>query len=472
MENLEKYKILVGKNHKKHTIIFSASSEQEARKKVHNDWYTILNIEKLNNFDDLLKWNFYFFEWIKNWIKKTWKIIWTNDIFKSYLSLRDSLGYEVLLLYSQEDKKLSLKFKKDLLSKLEEQYSIYKDFSKTKIKIEESEKLKNDIYKDTVNIDKFYMKKELDIVYSKIDFILEKLKLIIDSDSNWDPYYIEEQEKFRKIYYWIIKIRSSTNISKLKEIWELALVKIWEYEFKLLEKKKDIQSKDLLKDTNKLLKKLGSKKQFIEKDKDINYLIKNNFKNVWTYFDWFLKKKDDKKENIDKSSYDFLNLLIKIKKLKEKKNSLIKDILKSFYIFILPFWKFNERREDFFLILKILNQNIAILISKRDWKISSYTRIVKGYNKLFNNIFSIFVYISNYMFYVILLYALLFVFLLNFSFFSSYYNIDELLNIKGIFYFIFFILLYFWIHLSKNFIFLAINFLLIFLIFVLGTINF
>jgi len=41
----------------------------------------------------------------------------------------------------------------------------------------------------------------------------------------------------------------------------------------IVEKYKDKDSKKLLKETNSLLKKIGSKEHFVEKDKDISYIL-------------------------------------------------------------------------------------------------------------------------------------------------------------------------------------------------------
>jgi len=71
----------------------------------------------------------------------------------------------------------------------------------------------------------FYLKKELDETYKLIDFILVKLDNILN-DKEILNLEIEQKSKIKDIYNSIIKIKESTNISKLKEIGELALLKI------------------------------------------------------------------------------------------------------------------------------------------------------------------------------------------------------------------------------------------------------
>jgi hypothetical protein len=61
------------------------------------------------------------------------------------------------------------------------------------------------------------MKKELEETYRLIDFVLIKIKNIlenaIDEDLN-----LEKKDKLKTLYNSIIKIKKTTNISKLKEI--------------------------------------------------------------------------------------------------------------------------------------------------------------------------------------------------------------------------------------------------------------
>jgi len=61
------------------------------------------------------------------------------------------------------------------------------------------------------------MKKELEQTYKLIDFVLEKVKNLIENKeiANLD---IEQKEKLKTVYNSIIKIKKTTNINKLREI--------------------------------------------------------------------------------------------------------------------------------------------------------------------------------------------------------------------------------------------------------------
>lgn len=464
-----KFKISVSKNQKKHTIIFDSISEAAARKRVHNEWYSILWIEKIdwNNF----KWNLFIFKWIKNWEIKTWKVAW-DDIFKIYLKLTDWLGYEIINLFLESDKWLSEEEKNKNLKRLKEQYIIYKKLNTQKekkvTKLEVSENIKENTNKNKV-LDNFYMKKELEDTYELIDFVLKKLKNVIEKNSLWEYIDSDSKEKFKKVYNAIIKLRNSTNVNKLKEVWEIALIKVWEYELIKLEEKRDIKSKILIKSTNKLLKQFWSKKQFIEKDKDIKYQINKFYKNINSYFKKLFKKE---KITIDKSSYYYLNILVAINKFKEKKSELNKETLKKFYVYLYPFWAFWLIKNDLSLKRKVINQNLILLIKKRDWKLDSYTKIKKWYKIFLKNLFWLFLIMRKYILIVIFYYSLFFIFLINFSFYSASFDLDLYLNYIWIFYFISLILVYFGIYFSKWFISLGINFIIVNFLIIFWLINF
>jgi hypothetical protein len=99
---------------------------------------------------------------------------------------------------------------------LEEQYKYFKNTKKEKLKeVEEKEKNKI-IDKNEVNVDNFYLKKELEETYKLVNFVLKKLsKLLIENKYDLDNL---KKEKLQNLYNSLIKIKTSTNIAKLKEV--------------------------------------------------------------------------------------------------------------------------------------------------------------------------------------------------------------------------------------------------------------
>ena len=452
---MQNYKLSVSKKGKKYTIVFKAETEKIARQKVHDEWYSILSIEILNTKEKI--WNTFIFKVLtENWEEKKWKLVW-DDLFKAYVKLRKDLDYDVLELYNEEEKdKLNDNQKSVMITDLKDEYELV--FAKKKAKVVKLEEL-YDLPKEK-KLDNFYLKKELSETYKLIDFILEKLEKLL----SWEldiTLKNEQKEKLKTIYNSIIKLKKSTNIAKLKIIWELALIKIWKIELDALEEKQEEWNKELLKETNSLLKKIGSKKSFIEKNKDINYLFKN-FKNkiIW-YFSIFKKHKT---EEIDKQTHSYVKNMLFLKRYNEKLHENTLFIIKNLFNLI-----FNKTlRDDTFIRRKVLNQNIYLLKAKEKWVNYSYTFIKKGFSNIKKILFWFINNIKEYLFVVIIIYILLFITLLNINYYFDLYNA----NYQGIFYFIITFIVYIILYISRNLLLIALNFVILFFIVIFWVVNF
>lgn len=461
---MPKFKVLVSKNQKKYTILLNSPDLVTLKERVHKEWYSILGVEAADNFK--IEWNKFLFRWIKDDETKNWIIIW-DDIFKVYLKLRRWFWYQVKELYLETDKDKPLEYKSKILRELEEEYKIYvnsflKEKKVVKVSDDKYEKFKE------LNLDNFYLKKDLDQAYNLIWNVLKRIdeflqsKEIILTD--------EDRRSLIESHNLIVSLKKSTNISKLREIWEDALMKIWKIELSKLEKKRSKYFKNLLWETNKLLRQFWSSKQFVEKGRSIKYIILG-------FFTWLFekdpsdldqsKKSKNKKSAIDKTSYTFVKSTLLLKKY--KKRSLInrKDLIKNFYTFILPFWKLKEIRDNILIKRKVIKQNISLLKAKQSWKTFSYTRIKNSYYNFINILFTIKDELSKYTFLVIFLYSLVFIFYINFY---SFFSTD--LNFNGLFYFIVLVLVYIFLFFSKWIISLVINFVFLYFIVIFALINF
>ena len=465
---MQKYKITASKSQKKYTFVLSAENEKLAKQRIHKDGYSILAVELFD--ENNISRNTFIFEAEKSWEIKKWKVVW-DDIFKIYLKLRDWVWYKVLKLYSKQDENKIEEYKINAIKDLEEKYFFYKNNTKKWKKSSQKKEIKQ--WKNEVNIDNFYLKKQLEETYNLIDFTLNKLKKLLEkTEYNLDEY---KKEKLKNLYNSLVKIKSSTNISKLKEVWEKVLLKIWEIELDYLEKNKDKESQNQLSETNKLLKQIWSDKKFIEKDKDIVKQLQKIWQEIKEFFENFFKK--DKKENNiwlknkDKSSNEYLKTRLFLNKYKQKLSENNKEILKNCCVFVFPFWKNEEKRDLILLKRSVLKQNIYLFKAKLEGKTFSYTKTLKGFAFIMDSIFEFFKYIKDYLFYVVLFYSILFLIFLN----LDYYWISSLetsLNYNWIFYFIMFIFLYFAIYFSRWVYTLIINLIFLFFIFNFWIINF
>jgi len=439
---MQKFKIVASKSNKKYNLILSAQSESDARERIHKEGYSILSI-KLADEKEIQGTKFIFHIILGKEIKKG--VIVGEDIFKSYVKLRKDLGYKVKYLYPEGDEAyLDDEKKQRIIHDLEQGYTL-----KIESKAPKQEKKPVDM-KETQDIDKsFYQKNELDKVHRLIEKVLTKLEPIISNEKSYNlpP---EKQEKLKVVYNNIVKLKKSTNISKLKEIGELALLKIGDIELSTLEQQKDTQSKQLLKETNTLLKKIGSWKQFREKNKDINYILSSFFSEIKKNFSFKkLASEKKKKELIDKESYSFLKTLLLLEKYSEKLKDTNKDLFKNIGIIVFPFGKNTEKRDKILIKRKVIQQNITLLKAKKHGSIGSYTSIVKWYNKIFELIGGLIHSLSRVLFFVVLFYSFFFVVYLGairlgYEFWSFSFNY------QGVLYFLLTLLLVIWGSVSRG----------------------
>lgn len=453
------YKISVSKDNKSYSIIFKAENEAEARDKVHREWYSILGVQEIWNND--FEWSTFIFEWTKNWEYKHWKIAW-SDIFKVYVNLVKNLEYDIISIYPESDENATKKEKDKILQELKEEYDLFFKNSQNK----EIDKIREKIRKEkweVLNQEQFYLKKELEETNKLIVLVLMKLSDIIDW--KWVIKVDEEQKnKLSNIYNSIIKLKKSTNISKLKQIWEVALQKIWKLELASVEETKDEQSRKLLNETNKLLKELGSKERFIEKEKDIKYIL-------WNFFDWLksvFKKEEKKKSNnesLDKESYSYVKTQLHLSKYEEKLRENTKDIFGNLWWIISN----KDKRELLFLKRRIIKQNILTLKSKLWWKIVSYSALSKSFWWINYLVSKISDFLRVNLFSIIIIYLFIFLIIMNFNYHLDFH---KNFNFSWIFLFLVLILAYFFLSLSKKIILLIINFALFSFIIILWVINF
>ncbi|PZM86700.1 hypothetical protein DLH72_00210 [Candidatus Gracilibacteria bacterium] len=452
------YKISVSKDNKRYSIIFKADNEASARDRVHREGYSILGIEELEKHEDIG--SVFIFEGYKNGELKHGKIT-GDDIFKVYVNLVKNLEYDVISLYSEKDPNVSDDYKNKILKELKEEYNlVFKNRKKDKID-EIREKIKRE--KGDINTDQFYLKRELEETNKLIVHVLSKLESMILGNSIINL-GLEQRQKLENIYNSIIKLKKSTNISKLKEIGELALQKIGKLELEELEKTKNEKNRELLKETNRLLKEMGSKDKFVEKERDVSYQTKQFFEYVKSYFS-FDKKGENSEDIIDKESHSYVKTQLYLSKYEEKLRENTIYIVKNIFKILSN----KEFREMTYLKRNVIKQNIFLLKSKLRGKIVSYTFIVKGFGGIFGILQGLVEFIRKNLFYIIFLYTILFLLILNLG---DKVNLLSNYNFRGIFLFLSIVCLYILLSVSKKIIFIFVNFALFIFVIILGVINF
>lgn len=458
---MKNFKVQVSKWLEKYNLIRKAENEILLKEMLHKEWFWILSIQTMGDIE--VDGNKFYFEIIQNGELKSGTIV-SQDLFKAFLKIKDQLKYDIKYIYFQKD--TSLEEKEKIMHELYEQYRIYLDTNKKQIqKKEEVEKEKIKVVEE-IKIEDFQMKKELDEVYEIISRVMVKLKFFIDIPENQ---YIDFQkkEKLKDIYNTLIKLKSSTNITKLRQIGELALAKIGELELKILESTKNEEVKKLLWETNRLLKDVWSRMSFTPKENDIWYLLKTFFQDVFSFLKPNTQKK--KKFSVDTSSTSYLKTKLLIEKYEKKLKNLTKEKQKNFFIYIIPSKENASLKENIYLREKVIRQNLMILKSRLTGKTYSYTKIVKWYHTFVEKVLAMVSFLQTPLLFLVSFYSWFFL-LANAMNFLWIYTMS--INFYGMFYFLFiniiFILLSFvrWIGslifniviLSFLFIFWVINF--------------
>ncbi len=458
---MKNYKIVVSKWLQRFTFIRKSESEIELREELHKEGFSIMSIEIMDNIE--VSWNKYFFEIFKDWEIKTWTIS-SPDIFKAYLKIKVELKYDLKYIY--QDKETPIEEKKKIIHDLEEQFGLYRKSNIKEINIKEKEDEKKTKVVEEVSTQDFQMKKELEETYKIIDRVLIKMDFFIKLENN-EYLNFEKKEKLKQIHQEIIKLKTSTNIFKLRQIWELWLVKVWEIELNILENKKSEELRKLLKETNILLKQVWSKKNFIEKEKDLWYITKTLFNNFKENLE--LDKKI-KKEHvvIDKKSSNYLKTESLYNKYSQKLKEINKEISKNILIYLIPTKENIKKQEYFALRKKVINQNLTILKAKMSWWMFSYVKVVKWYKYFISKLID-FLNLFNFpIFLVSSVYSITF---LIFNILGKFWIIIDL-NFKWLFFFVYLLIFYIFTKSTKWFLSLVFNFVIFMFLVIFGVINF
>ncbi|MFA5917335.1 MAG: hypothetical protein WC850_03835 [Candidatus Gracilibacteria bacterium] len=455
------FKFIVSKNQKRYDLILQANSEIEARDKLHKEGYSILNVEQIDNLDILG--SKFLFTVIKDGDIKN-GLIYGEDIFKVYLKLKKEFEYDIISLFNEQDKNKTDAEKKEILKKIEEEYYLFTNKKDKKEEIQKKIEEKKESKKENILEQDFYLKKELEEVYKLNDFVLKKLENIINNSFFEIPK--EQKEKLIFIYNSLTSIKNTRNITKLKEIIELALIKIGKIELEYLEKTKDKKILILLKETNNLLKSVGSKKQIIEKDKDLVLILKQKYGKIKEFFE---EMKKEEKIGLDKETHSYIKTLVLLKKYEEKKHEVDKEYKK--YLFSLKFLFGNNKEKKESLQLKkiVIDQNISILKAKLQGKLFSYTKIIKGY-KIIENLFINFLEkLISHITFIIVIYSIIFTTIITLGYFS-FINIE--IYTKGIMLFIYLVIILFLFKLTRGFLTFAFYFVFLIFLNIFFTVNF
>ncbi len=393
---MQSFQAICAKNNQKVELIVQYNSLEEARKALHNQGYSIVEIKQVEENKNQGK--VFYFEIIQDGNKKSGQIQ-SSDIFKAYIKLVN-LHYQVVSIYedinSTEEEKLFT------TSKIHSSYLLFLEQNKNKeIKKEEKIEQTTQMQAAYSDISDTFVGKEIQKYYLLIDKIIQKLETIINT---YGQYLIPERKiKLQNFIIAFKQLKNTTNIDKLRIISENALIKIGEIELELIQSNKEIEKQDFLNETNELLKKFGSGTKIRNPDTDIVLKFQRIIKDIYTNF--FVTKTEIKEEKkIDTNSFTFYKNLRELNLYKEKLTLVKKDL----FIATILFQK--EKATRLSIRKKLIIQNIK-LIEKRIKNIKfSYSSIVKWLGYYRDIIIFSFKEIGEYLMYSIFIYSIFFIY--------------------------------------------------------------
>lgn len=357
-------------------MIVSYVDEESAKENLHAQGYSIIEIQNTTPPSSQWTGTFFYFTAIIWGVEKSWKIF-SDDIFRAYVKLIDDLKYDVQKIYSNPDATIEEVIY--TTAKIKESYLEYKkkELERPKAELKEEEKARKNMEKkgvDTVEKGAGVLEREVLKYQTIINRVVQKLENFVEFHAH--IFWEERTNTLKELLLALKQLRKSTNINKLKIIWEASLVKIGSLELEISESLHVKEREEFLKQTNQLLKDLWSSKQ-----------IGGNFENAkekLKVFFWEVFWQDETEEVITQEvginkNYLYWKNLRDYSIYKEKLKEVQKELFSSI------FWNRDKRRK-LLLKKKLILQNISIIQSRIEKKKISYTRIVKGisyYNKAF-----------------------------------------------------------------------------------------
>jgi hypothetical protein len=339
------YQATCTKWNQKLTLSLTATSIEEARSMLHAQGYSIMDIREFDNVS-LQTWNFFYFDANMNGMIKSGKIQ-SDDIFKAYKKLIEDLDYKIEYIYTSEG--MDEEQKKVITAKVKDGYTMYLqsqwiESGNKRVKTEKEE--------DVSEISPQVLK-ELAHYNEVIDSTIEKIQnLLLKYHNTVTP---EKKKALEAQEMILAQAKWGSNLWKLKNIVETALTQLWALETELIQWGMEWEKKQLLEETNNLLKQIGSSNRIDTASED------DIWKKITQFFEKIQKKQEEKpaqeeqKKKVDTNSFVFYRNLRELNIYRQSLKETQMKILKAFFSF-----QFQDLKR-LLLKKKLLSQNITII---------------------------------------------------------------------------------------------------------------
>lgn len=388
---------------KKLTLSIHANSLDEAKKLLHKQGYSIIEIKEVH--EDVVNHdaNFFFFDIIINWSIQTGKIQ-SDDIFKAYRKLVEDLKYTVQYIYTTPS--ASEDQKKIITAKVKDGYRLYIESTGGQFK----EEPKKNLTIDEQEIQEFspQLLRELEKYAKLTDETIEKIQnLLIRNHATITP---DQKGSLERIELELVQIKWTRNFKKIQWVLEDSLKQIWAIELDILKKGMIKEKEQFLQETNQLLKEIGSGERIQteeQKKQTVEYYVGSFFEKLKDFWKHTTNTEDTVvgggRKKIDVNSFIYLKSKRELDIYKKSLSKNNKEIFSAFFSFQ---WTKLKR---LLLKRKLLSQNIHIIDNRIKNKNISYTRIIYGVEYYIKMFFVFVRAIATFSLYILFLFSLTYI---------------------------------------------------------------
>ena len=365
------YRFVCVRGNQKTELIATYESLAEAKIDLHKQGYTVVESQELDA-SAIVTTNIFYFETTTNG-RKVLGQIEGDDAFKIYVKLTEKLGYTVEALY--QDKNTPEAEKRTGLAKLQEYYRLYQEQQSKKTgtrgdsDARDRQKTGEEGNNRSLDLDiNQYTLKEIKKYHALMDRIIEKIQTL--SSKYTDVLSEDDRSRLGFIRDGLLQSKSITNIDKLRNVGEDALVKIGNIEKGLIEKHKLETGRSYIQDTNELLRNFGSREKVLLDEDD----VMKKFKKVTTDFFENLTLFQRNEDFIDKSSGIYFKTLRELNTYRQKLREVNHEIFSPKNLFSQD----TEKKVYLRVKKRLILQNIRLIKNRLSRRRFSYTKIAKG----------------------------------------------------------------------------------------------
>ncbi|MFB0964483.1 MAG: hypothetical protein QMC36_02105 [Patescibacteria group bacterium] len=253
---------ICSKNGQRVELSLVRANIEDAKAELHNQGYAIIEIRETAESADQAGNSLatFYFDILVEGKQKSGQIK-SSDSFRAYIKLVDDLHYQVLAIY--DNPSANEEERRFFTNKIREMYAVYKERNKGGAKpAEEPQSGRAKPTEADESRSGSLMERQVAKYHALIEQVVLKVEFLAANYSE----QLGEDRLFRlkELITALKQLKNIQNLDKLRIVGEAALEKIGQLEVEFIEKGYIREKKDTLKDTNSLLKGIGSSEGSLE----------------------------------------------------------------------------------------------------------------------------------------------------------------------------------------------------------------